>query len=169
MPLLNRDLDRIKTMECDLAQKMKQCFSETPDLHINVHDVFSLDDLEEKRAADLCNGVAVGIGFVEAMPVVDPKADPGSVNRGPRGAMIDYRFVAVFAIPTVGACGERHDATKLMTVAMDSILGSAVDGDTIQRCWEFVGQKSETGASTKEVLYYSQVWQIRLPVGKTSS
>lgn len=166
--LLNLDPSRIELMECDLANKMRLSYTEVPDLDINVIEVFSLDDLEQKRAADLCNGVTVGVGFLEALPVVPVQTNPGAVDRGPRPTAVTYKFLAVFAVPTIEACGKRHDATKLMSVAMDYIAGTPVADDQLQRCWLFGGQKSETGASTKEVVYYSQVWQIVLPVGKSS-
>lgn len=166
--LLNQDHDRIERMEKDLSEKMRMAYTSVPDLDINVNEVFSLEHLETLRKGDLCNGVTVGIGFLEAMPAVSPQVNQSSPARGSTPVMVDYRFLAVFAVPTEESCGTRHNATALMSVAMDYIHGCAVAEDQTQRAWQFAGQKSETGASTNEVLYYSQVWQIRLPVGKSS-
>jgi hypothetical protein len=152
----------IERMEADLVEKAVAAYANVPDIHASVHGVFSLDHLETMLASDLCGGIGAGVGYLEATPHL--KVEPnGSNDRGNSAVMILYRFVVVLAVPTEEACGTRHNATQLLTVLRSGILGKPIKNDHTNRTWSFVSEKPEISASTKQMLYYAQVWQVALP------
>lgn len=160
--LLNRNPDMVERMEDDLREKAALAYANVPDLEINVYGVFSLDHLETMLESDLCNGVGVGVGYAGSVPVT--KEGPNlNTDRGSAAATLEFSFVIVLAVPTEESCGTRHNATKLLSLLRAGILGRPVGRDTTNRTWVFVGEKPEISASTKSMLYYSQVWQIALP------
>jgi hypothetical protein len=163
MNLLNRDMDMIERMESDLVQKVQSAYQSVPDLHPNVHGVFSLDNLEAMLATDLCQHIGVGIGYLETKPHRPPEQNTNAA-RGSSGLMALFSYLIILAVPTEEACGTRHNATKLLTLLRAGIQGSFVTDDAANRAWTFVGEKPEISASTKDMLYYSQVWQIALPI-----
>lgn len=159
---LHTDANMIERMENDLIAKVTASYTGVAGVPFNVYGAFSLDHLETLVASQLCNDIAVGIGFLEALPAQKPV---NSINpdRGNSFVMTEFRFVIVLAVPTEESCGTRHNATKLLTLLRGGILGKPVDNDMGNRTWNFVSEKPEIGASTKQMLYYAQVWQVALP------
>ena len=162
--LLNRDQSMIERMEGDLATK---CAAAVAGISVTagVHGVFSLDDLEKKTEADLCGGIAIGVGYMGAEPThldTNPKAAL-NVGKGEAVKSLDFMFTVILAVPTGADCAERYDATKILTVLRQTIMGSDVDGDHVQRSWAFVKEQPNIAASTDTMLYYSQVWRVALP------
>lgn len=164
MTILNRDVTMIERMEGDLATKCGAALTQVS-ITAGVHGVFSLDDLEKKTEADLCGSIAIGVGYMGAEPThldSNPKA-PLNVGKGEAVKSLDFMFTVILAVPTGADCMERYDATKILTVLRQKIMGSDVDGDQVQRTWAFVKEQPNIAASTDTMLYYSQVWRVALP------
>jgi len=77
--------------------------------------------------------------------------------------VIDFLFHVILAVPHGKDCVERYSATKLLTVLRRSIQGKHCDGDATNRTWTFVKEFPNVTESTDTMLYYSQVWSLRLP------
>ena len=171
MTILNRDADMIQRMETDLATKCAAAFASVQ-IAAGVHGVFSIDDLEQKTASDLCGNIAIGVGYMGAEPTnldSNPKAAL-NVGRGEAVKSLDFMFMIILAVPYGDACLERYDATKLLTLLRQTVMGSTVDNDAVQRTWAFVKEQPQISASTETMLYYSQVWRVALPnVGNFNS
>lgn len=159
-PRLNQDNDMIERMEADLVAKAEDAFA-AASLEAGIYGVFSLDDLEEKTEEDLCKKLAVGVGYAGAEPASDPKglnsAPGGNTSKG-----VDFLFHVILAVPHGPDCTERYSATKLLTVLRRSINGTTCSGDATNRTWSFVKELPNVQDSTDTMLYYSQVWVIRL-------
>jgi hypothetical protein len=168
-PRLNADPDMIERMEADLIAKVKAALADVPEIDgLGVYGVFSLDHLEDLLASQLCNEIGVGIGYVSAG--VAKGGEPPNVDQSRAAAMVQFRFVAVLAVPTLESCGTRHNATRLLSLMRSGILGSVVADDPSNRTWQFVSENPEISASTKQMLYYAQVWQLALPnIGSLSA
>ena len=163
MPRLNQDNDMLERMELDLSTKAQAAFV-AAGVQSNVHGVFSLDDLENKTEQDLCNLIAVGVGYAGAEPSEVP-AKPGqpSAPGGNTVKVIDFVFHVILAVPHGKDCVERYSATKLLTILRRSIQGTPVDGDETNRTWSFTKEFPNVNDSTDTMLYYSQVWAVRIP------
>lgn len=161
-PRLNQDNEMIERMELDLVAKAKEAFF-TANLEALIHGVFSLDELEELTETSLCQKLAVGVGYAGAESASDPK---GSLNSGPGGnttKMVDFLFHVILAVEHGKECVERYSATKLLTVLRRGIQGKICSGDQTNRTWAFVKEFPNVTDSTDTMLYYSQVWLLRLP------
>lgn len=162
MPLISNDLDMIEKMEADLVAKIAAALEGNPNIDsMAVHGIFSLDHLETMLASQLCNDIGVGVGFVGAERM-GSRTDL-NVDRSNPAAMLDFKFVVVLAVPTEESCGTRHNATRLLTLMRRGILGKTIANDSVSRTWNFVSEHPEISASTKQMLYYAQVWQVSLP------
>lgn len=159
---LNRDINQIERMETDLTLKVKSALA-AHNVNDNVHGVFSLDDLENKMASDLCGAIAVGVGYLRIEPTGDPKALLNTAPGGQATKLLDYIFGIILAVPTGSQCGERHTATQVLTALRFGIMGSIVDGDVSARTWDFVREAPDAQESTDTMLYYHQVWRLALP------
>lgn len=165
MALLNKDDEMIQRMEVDLASKASEAFV-AADVNALVHGVFSLDDLEDKLESQLQRKVGIGVAYSGCAPVeidFNPRSS-AAPGQGTAARMLAYRFLVVLAVPTEKGCLERYNGTKLLTVLRNRIHGSTVDGDAVARRWNFQKEEPNVGASTETMLYYSQVWQVALPV-----
>jgi hypothetical protein len=163
MARLNADYDMIERMELDLVTKAQAAFT-AAGLTVNVHGVFSIDDLENKTESDLCSKIAIGVGYMGAELTsykVDPKV-PLNVSAGLAAKTVDFLFSIILGVPTGDACEERYNATKLLTALRRHILGSMVSGDRASRNWNFVKESPNISESTKTMLYYSQVWRVAI-------
>lgn len=161
--LLNKDPAMIERMESDLTEKVRAALANVPDIELNVNGVFSLDHLETLLESDLCNGIGVGVAYLSTEPHAATAQGQGNVDRGNAAKSLDFSYIIVLAVPTEAACGQRHNATQLLTLLRLNILGSAVGGDRVQRTWDFVRERPEISDSTKTLLYYSQVWRVNIP------
>ena len=160
MARLNQDLEMIERMELDLIAKTQTAY-ETADMTPAIHGVFSIDDLENKSEADLCQKLAVGVGYEGAEPHSILKTQ-GNVGSNNAAKAVDFIFRIILAVPTGPECTERFSATKLLTILRLGILGSTVAGDITNRTWEFVREYPNIQESTETMLYYSQVWRVEL-------
>lgn len=161
---LSDDIDMIERMENDLQQKVMEALGNNPDIaNLSVYGVFSLDHLESMRASELCNDIGVGVGYLSSSVGQVDITGPGNVDQGQGKGMAFFKFVIVLAVPTEESCGTRHNATKLLTLMRKGILGKPVSDDITNRCWRFISEQPEISASTKQMLYYSQMWQVSLP------
>lgn len=158
---LNQNDDMIERMELDLTTKAQAAFA-AAGLEANIHGVFSIDDLENKVEADLCQLIAVGVGYAGAEPV-SPATPPNTAPGGNSAKMVNFMFVVILTVPTGQDCIQRYSATKLLTVLRRSIEGKACDGDTTNRTWAFVKEYPNIEESTDTMLFYSQVWRLALP------
>lgn len=165
MPRINDDDTMIARMEADLVAKVTTALSSQSRLNkVSVHGVFSLDDLERKQAEDLCNEIGVGVGYLSAISTSEKSRGTNlNVDQGNAAAMVEFRFVIVLAVPTDETCGTRYNATQLLSCMRRSILGSKIENDLTNRTWRFISENPDISASTKQMLYYAQVWQVALP------
>lgn len=159
---LNRDINMIERMELDLIDKVRAALLQY-NVNDNIHGVFSLDDLEAKIANDLCQHIAVGVGYIRAETYSDPKAPLNTAPGGAATKMLDFVFGVILAVPSNKMCDERHSATRVLTALRFGIMGSVVDGDVSSRTWAFVREGPDTEQSTDEMLFYLQVWRLALP------
>ena len=159
---LNQDNDMLERMETDLVTKAKDGFF-AANLMAGIHGVFSLDDLDMLTEADLCKKLAVGVGYAGAEPASAAKGHTSSAPGGNTVTVVDFLFHVILAVPHGPGCSERYSATKLLTVLRRSIQGTACDGDPTNRSWQFVKEVPNVQDSTDTMLYYSQVWLLRLP------
>lgn len=155
---LQNDPDLIRLMEQDLRSKVQFAIDCNPDLRMVVHGVFSIEDLEQKLESELSGAIGVGVQYV-GMEKIKTDASPG---RNSAVRMLMFSFATLLAVPTTEGSEQRHDATKLLTVVRNSILGKPVC-DSNQRAWDIVREQPEPSASTPTMLYYSQVWQVAIP------
>lgn len=161
---LNDDNDMIEKMELDLQQNIREALGNAPDVgKPSVFGVFSVDHLEKMMAAELCNEIGVGVGYISVEARVEDVKGPGNVDQGRSTGIADFKFAVILAVPTEETCGTRHNATRLLTLMRKGIKGQVVCGDVTNRTWRFVSERAEISASTKQMLYYSQVWQVALP------
>lgn len=158
---LNQDNDLIERLETDLVSKAKEAFYGA-NLLAGIHGVFSLDDLETQTEDDLCKKLAVGVGYAGAEPASDPKGHLNSAPGGNTVKAVDFLFHVILAVPHGPDCSERYSATKLLTVLRRSIQGTTCSGDATNRPWAFVKELPNVQDSTDTMLYYSQVWLLRL-------
>ena len=165
---LNRDINLIDVLENDLVTKAKAAYAPYPEIDIDIYGVFSLDHLEQLQESSLSNQLALGVAYLGAERTSDI---PGvNVDRGPLGVrMVTYSFIIVVAAPVTDQLANRHSATRLLTILRNKILGTFVVGDNTQRAWNIVREKPEISESNRNMLYYSQVWQVAMPtVGNLS-
>lgn len=155
--MLNKNDDMIAIMEQDLIEKIQVAINCNPDLRMFVHGVFNIDDLERLMVDDLSGGIGVGVAFVGAAGT-DEKA-PGSSAK-----QVAFSFSVILAVPHGDAVHERHNATKLLTVLRRAIIGKRIANDPVQRTWNYLNERPEPSASTANMLYYAQLWQVTMPV-----
>lgn len=161
MPRLQDQLEMIEVMELSLVSMAQDAFL-AASLTANIHGVFSLDDLETQTESDLCGRLAVGVGYAGAEPSTEARGQ-SSAPGGNTVKVIDFLFHVILAVPHGKGCVERYSATKLLTVLRRSIQGKPCGGDATNRTWTFVKEFPNVNDSTDTMLYYSQVWSIRIP------
>lgn len=163
--LVHLDDEMIERMEIDLADKAAQAFTAAGVLS-NVYGVFSLDDLETKAEGELSRKPAVGVGYAGSAPMEVENNALRSAAPGQSSAMrmLSYKFQIILAVPTGPECLERYTATKLLTILRRRIHGAVVAGDGSQRRWNFQQERPHDAESTETLLYYSQTWQVSLPL-----
>jgi hypothetical protein len=167
MPLstrLNNDDEMLQRMETDLATKCSAAMT-AAGVTANVHGVFSLDDLEKKGENDLCNKIAVGVGYAGAENRLEARSGrQGDAGGGQAIALMDALFHVLLVVPVGEDCEERYDATKLLTVLRRRVHGTKVDGDSSSRHWAWVKEFPNIEQSSDTLLYYSQVWRASIPM-----
>lgn len=157
---LNRDPDMLDRLEQDLMDKVTAAYAEFPEVSVEVYGVFDLEDMERLQESSLGNQLAVGVGYLGA----DRIGDNVTTDRGaPAARIMLYTFVILLAVPATDVGANRHSATRLMTIMRNKILGTKVAGDNTQRTWNIVREKPEISESNRNMLYYSQVWQVAIP------
>lgn len=161
--LLNQRDDLLSLLEADLIARCQAALTAAGLTQI-VHGVFSLDDLENKTAADLCQKIGVGVSYAGAEPVRragDPNTH-GNVDRSPQARGVNFVFQVILAVPVNLNCDERTSATTLLTAFRRRIQGTRISGDSVNRTWAFAGEKPEIAESTAEMLFYAQLWRLTL-------
>lgn len=162
--------DMLEVLERDLIQKIKEAVSKAG-MNGNVFGVFSLDDLEHKKAEELCEGIAFGVGYQGIKPVTEHSSQLNPA-KGPAVQMCDVMFLVLVAAPTDEMCSKRLTGMKLLSILRQGILGSSVKTvpgqplgrNEVQRSWSFVQERPEVGESSDTILYYTQQWRIVLPM-----
>lgn len=162
--MLHANPEQIEVMELDLAEKAKAALEAAgfTQNEIAVYGVFSLDDLETKSASEMCMGVTVGVGYLEATTL---SATPANTNPSQSAGQqtLALRFMILVMVPPAQDCAGRYNGTKLLALLRQYILGSAVSGDERSKTWAFVRERPETEQSSQQMLIFSQVWQLVLP------
>lgn len=166
---LNTSNEMLERMELDLAQRVRDVLSKES-VNASVMGVFSIEDMEKLRESDVCaaNAVAVGVGYQGATS----RSAAGNVdNAVARTSFVDFAFGVILAVPAGEHCTMRVDATRVLTALRLGIMGTGpVDhhmNGRAQRSWEFIQEGPNIGESSADLLYYSQVWRLSLPL-KTS-
>lgn len=146
----------LTAMEEDLKTKVTEALSAQPEAmsYIPVHGIFSVDDLESKMESDLGDGMGIGVQYHSS------EIDSGQANS--RARTLQFNYLIILAIPVPEDTAKRHNGTTVLSILRNSILGTAVAGDRTNRTWDFIREKPEVGASTKTMLYYSQLWQVAI-------
>lgn len=165
--LLNADDEMILRMETDLLDKSQAAFQNAGVMG-RIFGVYSLDDLEEINENQLATKLAVGVGYAGAEPASDGRVQQGKGPGGKNVFVIDFTFHVVLAVPHGPGCKERHSGTQLLTVLRRGINGTSCDGDATNRVWAFMKEFPNSAESTDTVLYYSQIWSLRLMTVSTS-
>src|SRR5690606_25673510 len=126
-----------------------------------VYGVFSIDDLESKSEKELGSLLAVGAGYLGCRATTVQENTAQSQGR----AMMEYRFMYLFAAPVDDQLSQRVYATTLLTTLRRGVLGSPIkdEGSRTQRTWQFVEEQPVINESTRKMLYYTQVWRVLLP------
>lgn len=165
MPLIHQQDDMIEQLELDLADKAAAAFT-AANVDSSVFGVFSLDDLETKTENELQRRIAVGVAYSSAAPPEIDSNPKGSAapGQGMAARMVAYEFLVVLAVPTGPDCMERYNGTKLLSVLRRKIHGASIAVDAASRRWNFQREKPNPEASTETMLYYTQVWQVALPL-----
>lgn len=168
--LLQDRRDFLTVLEKDLINKVKEAVA-AAGMSGSVHGCFSLDDLENKNANDLCGGIAFGVGYLGITPVTEhaSQLNPGKSNAVQNS---DVMFTILVAAPVDELCSQRCTGMTLLTVLRQGILGRDVVIDLGEepsrnaptRTWFFVKEKPEVSESTENMLYYTQVWRLVLPM-----
>ena len=157
--LLQDNPQIVQILEKDLIEKALKALNANS-ISAKLHGVFSLDDLEAKTENDLDGFMAVGVGYQGCRPVGTQDVPAG----GNRSTHAEFLFMILFAAPTDAVTTQRHDATTMLSVLRRGIMGSPVAGSISQRPWQFVEEKPVIDESTRTMLYYTQVWRVKLPV-----
>jgi hypothetical protein len=154
-------------MEADLIRKSTEAL-QCADLSLRVFGVFSLDDMENMLVNDLRNGIAVGVGYLGSQATPHSAPNQLNVDRGNAARGVEFSYMLLLAIPTQnGCCDVRYDALELLASLRNRILGSTIQGDVVNRTWDFVQEKPDISESSLSVLYYSQVWRtVLMATGK---
>lgn len=168
--LLNQRKDMLSVLEKDLMLKIQDAVN-VSGMNGHVYGVFSLDDLENKKAKDMCGGIAFGVGYLGTKPIVDhtPQLNPGKSNAV---QSCDVIFTVLVAAPVDDMCSQRLTGMTLLSVLRMGILGKpVVEQEGVEpgrnqavRTWVFVSEKPEVSESTQNMLYYTQVWRLVLPM-----
>lgn len=162
MSRLNQDNEMIERMERSLVSHAGASIIQA-EAQASVFGLFSIDELEERTVADLCNKLAIGVAYAGAEPS-NAKDTTSSAPGGREVKMVEYVFHVILAVPYGEKCLERYSATKLLTILRRGINGKTCDGDTTNRAWAFVKEFPNVNQSTDSVLFYSQVWALRMPL-----
>ncbi len=165
MAMVHLQDDMIEQLELDLATKASAAFT-AAGIESSVFGVFNIDDLETKLENELQGRIAVGVAYrYAAPPEIDKNPKAGAApGQGIAAKMVSYEFLVVLAVPTGPDCIERYNATKLLTVLRRRIHGAPIAADPASRPWNFLLEKPNPEATTATMLYYSQVWQVALPL-----
>lgn len=168
--LLNKRRDMLAVLEEDLIVKIQETVA-AAGMGGVVYGCFSLDDLENKKEADLCGGIAFGVGYLGIKPTTDHVSQL-NVNKGNAVQSCDVMFTVLVAAPVNELCTQRLTALEILSVLRLGIMGTqvvenqgAVPGrNDPNRTWVFVSEKPEVSESTVNMLYYTQVWRLVLPM-----
>lgn len=168
--LLNKRRDMLAVLEQDLITKIQDSVA-AAGMNGVVHGVFSLDDLETKTAQSLCGGIAFGVGYMGIKPVTE-HASQLNASKGNAAQSCDVFFTILVAAPVDEMCTQRLTGMQILTVLRQGILGTQiveVQGEdpgrnAVPRTWIFVSEKPEVGESSVNMLYYTQVWRLVLPM-----
>lgn len=159
--LLHNDPDMIEVLETQLVDRVTAIAADA-NIDMGIHGVFSLDDLENMTAEDLCRHMAIGISYLGAEDP-NPGGPTTETNAATKGL---FQFIVVLAVPVTKAGSEnRHDGSKMLTVLRQQLHGSRIDIESpIKPCWAFVKEAPQPSESNNTMLYYSQVWRMVLPI-----
>lgn len=167
---LNTSIEMLERMELDLAERVRDILQQEQ-VSAPVMGVFSIEDMEAMRESDVCasNSIAVGVGYNGAF--ARPRAQGNVDNATARPEIVDFVYGVILAVPASGDCALRPSAGRVLTALRLGIMGTGVaeghPGGRIARTWEFVQESPSVRESSADLLYYSQVWRLSLPL-KTS-
>lgn len=150
----------LERLEEDLLDKAEVALNAS-DIRSRVLGIFSIDDLEAKTEDELQGLLAVGVGYLGSRATTVQ----GNTAQSQGRAMIEYRYMIVFAAPVDDQQSQRPYASTLLTVLRRGVLGSRITDpkSPTQRTWEFVEEQPVISESSRTMLYYTQVWRLLLP------
>jgi hypothetical protein len=163
---LGSDPRMLERMEEDLHTRAASVLESSGILGVRSAGIFSIDDLEALTEETIGKEIVVGAGYEGSSPLeleanAKLSAAPG---QGTAAKMVGYYFSLIVAVPSGDCCEVRYNAMTLLTALRLGIHGSQVAGDRSARRWAFQREKAEHSASTKSLLYYSQLWMVALPL-----
>lgn len=163
--LLHDNPELLEILEADLRNKIVYLMNKNS-LSSVVDGVFSLDDLENKTHDSIAMGMlAFGVAYQGCQPVNEAEAKRSNVDHGSGAQMGFFHFSVIIAARVDAMCSQRTTASRILTILRRGILQSEIPlGNRGTRTWGFVQERPEIADSTKEMLYYSQVWRICLPM-----
>lgn len=158
---LIEDPEVLFRLEEDLLDKAEAALVAS-DIRSRVLGIFSIDDLENKTEEQLQGLMAVGVGYLGSRATTTQ----GNTAQSQGRAMIEYRYMIVFAAPVDTEQSQRPLATHLLTTLRRGVLGSNIKDPKgqAQRAWEFVEEQPVISESSRTMLYYTQVWRVLLPL-----
>ena len=146
--VLHRNINMLAIMEQDLVDKVKAAFAANPEVELDVYGVFDLDELERLQESSFRNQLAVGVGYLGAERL---GSESSNISTG-FARTLNYNFIVLLAVPTSDSGATRYSATRLLTVIRNSIMGTRISNDTLQRQWSIVREKPEIGESNRNML-----------------
>jgi hypothetical protein len=172
------DPNMVEVMEADLVRRVTD-LATVAQIDMGIHGVFSLDDLEAMTVGDLCKKIAIGIAYVgaEDTKVTGPSLAAGT-NANAARADVEFNFLIVLAVPVTRAGSDnRLDGSKMLSTIRQSLLGKTVQPPTSNTpynpvqsgTWRYVKEQPQPSESTSDMLYYSQVWRVVLPIATKNS
>lgn len=166
--LLVHDNDSLMRMEENLMELATNAF-QTAGVHSGVFGVFSLDELESQIGKMLDSKVAIGVQYSHTRPLeIDFNSKASATASGGNAArMVAHEFLVILAVPadqTENTRQARYNVAKLLTILRRAIHGAEVAGDRSARRWNFQWEKPNVSESTDTTLFYSQLWQVALPL-----
>lgn len=167
-PLIANGDDMLQVLEQDLKNKITNAIRSRNLLAI-VDGVFDIDELEQRMENSIATGrIAFGISYQGMATGQDTEHGARhNVDHGQGVGFGHFVFAIIMAARIDATCVQRLGAHRILTILRKEINQSTVQvGRRAEavRTWMLVQEKPETSQSSSDMLYYSQVFRITLPL-----
>ncbi|HBO9768529.1 TPA: hypothetical protein ACMFP1_002912 [Pseudomonas aeruginosa] len=153
-------------LENDLKTKIIRAMQRA-NIQASVVGVFSLDELEQRTESDMAMGnVVFGVAYQGCKPGPDmpERTNPAHTNGA---GFADFLFSIIIGGKVDTWCSQRGFVARILTLLRKEIYQSDVQTGKrpeAVRVWNFVQERPEIADSSSDMLYYSQVWKLNLPL-----